>query len=114
MNPTAQTLDPKLKETYDRVMGTQLPPQPDQKPQPAPQPAQEVHLPVENIPPAPTPTPPPVAAEPEMVNINATVPQHVAPAAVSKKKFSPIIFVVAGAGFLLIYTFIWLKVFKLF
>lgn len=136
MNPNLGTLDPKLKETYDRVMGADVgarlqgeaadkggtSSQPDQKTQPAPQvqPTKEVHLPVEHN--AAVPTPPPATPEPapqeesqtEMVNINATVSQAKPAAVVSKKKSSPVIFIVAGVGFFLLYTVIWLKVFKLF
>ncbi len=124
MNPTAPQLDPKLKETYDRIMGSGVSSQPAQKPQPAPQPVhqpiEEVHLPVENVASVPTPPPArpetPIQEEPqtEMVNINATVSQAKPVAAVSKKKSSPVIFVVAGVGFFLLYTVIWLKVFKIF
>lgn len=116
MNPNlAQNLDPKLKETYDRVMGTQLNPQPAQKTQPAPKPAQpvqEVHLPQTPPPTAPEPT---LQKEPEveMVNINGTV-SVAKPAAVSKKKSSLVVFIAAGIGFLLLYTIIWFKVFKIF
>lgn len=120
MNPNlAQSLDPKLKETYDRIMGTQLPkapasptPQantpgqtvPNTQPQPEPQPQ------------TPTPTPAPAPTEElkaGMVNINASIPQE-KPAAIPKKKISPVIFVVIGVGFFLIYTVVWLKVFKVF
>lgn len=116
----AQNLDPKLKETYDRIMGTQINPQPGTPVPAVPQPVQ-----------TPTPTPQfqtqpqtptqtaeqqvPVSPQPGMVNINATVAQAkpVASAA-SKKKMSPVIFIAAGIGFFLIYTVIWLKVFKIF
>lgn len=35
MNSTVQSLDPKLQETYNRVMGTPTPPPITQKPPPA-------------------------------------------------------------------------------
>ncbi len=116
MNPNlAQNLDPKLKETYDRIMGTQVNVQ-------SPQPVQQTHVPVEGVGPvsSPTPTPASTVAEPaskeekiEMVSINTS---STAPAAKpsSSKKTSPVIFVVLGVGFFLLYTVVWLKVFKIF
>lgn len=117
MNPTtAQSLDPKLKEVYDRVMGAPVSPQ-------SPENSVPQHVPVEGIPiqntPAPQPAPlqePSVqatpASEPQMVSINTSAAPAAKPE--SSKKISPIIFVAAGVGFFLAYTFIWLKVFKIF
>lgn len=120
MNPNAaQTLDPKLKEVYDRVMGTPTsaaganPPQPAKPIEPTPL----SHVPIEQVvvpqtpevEPTPTPSPTPIPAEPEMVNINTSIPQT--QQTKSPRKLSPIIFVAVGIGFFLFYTFVWLKVF---
>lgn len=119
MNPAAaQNLDPKLKETYDRIMGTQAAPAqpPSQKPSDAPTQPQE-HVPIEQVVvPQVSPVeqvPSPVtSAEPEMVNINATA--EVAKPAAVKGKISPVIFIVLGVGFFLFYTVVWLKIFNIF
>lgn len=105
MNPnTAQSLDPKLKEAYDRVMGTQVNFQAQPKPATPPQSSK--------VGPSPSSSPAPTATEPEMVSINTTAP--IAKPAPAKGKISPIIFVVLGVGFFLFYTVLWLKVFKIF
>lgn len=57
MDPKTTQLDPKLKEAYDRVMGTVLP-------QNAPKPAE---TPVASTP-APTVTPPPIPIQPPADN----------------------------------------------
>lgn len=107
MNPNlAQSLDPKLKETYDRVMGTQLNSRPATPNPVQPQPA----APIQQTTPAPKEQNPQV----EMVNINASASQgQTATAAPGKKsKIRPIAFVAAGVLFFAIYTFIWLKFFS--
>lgn len=119
MNPTAQNLDPKLKETYDRIMGTQVNPK---SIQPTPQPQQtapNIFAQASAAPSAPSqPAPEPAsvtpndASAPQMVNINATIPQ--AKAVTAKKGISPIMFIAIGVGFFLLYTVVWLKVFKIF
>ena len=115
MNPNvAQTLDPKLKEAYDRVMGTAV------NPQPAPQPKAEVQTP-SSTPPASVEH----AAEPLVSTPVTTIKPSdtflggqsdgqtvIKPAsAKSDRKISPIIFVAVGIGFFALYTVIWLKVF---
>lgn len=112
MNPNlAQTLDPKLKEAYDRVMGTQLN---TQKPQPLQsQPA--VATPAQQTAQTPAPEQPKEQTpQVEMVNINTPTSQGettvAAPA--KKSKMKPVIFVIAGVLFFAIYTFIWLKFFS--
>jgi len=124
MNPNlAQTLDPKLKETYDRIMGTQVPTNVGAS---SPEPQQQTHVPVERV---VEPNPAPVVQvnsaspqvsvtqSPEMVSIN-TVPSVSKTEQVSKGRkispVSPIIFVAVGVLFFLLYAFIWLKVFKIF
>lgn len=110
----AQNLDPELKKTYDRIMGT---PVNVQSPAPTHEPIQQEHVPIEQVvvPPAPPveQTPSPVSSpEPEMVNINATA--EVAKPATTKGKISPVIFIVLGVGFFLFYTVVWLKIFNIF
>lgn len=117
MNPnTAQSLDPKLKEVYDRVMGAPVSPQSSAN-------SASEHVPVEGMPvqkavnyQSPHAEQPPIAqspaTEPQMVSINTSAAPTAKPA--SSKKISPIIFVAAGVGFFLAYTFVWLKVFKVF
>lgn len=111
----AQNLDPKLKETYDRIMGTPVNIQ--SAPLPTHEPIQQEHVPIEQVvvpqpPPAEQTPSPAVSTEPEMVNINATA--EVAKPAAAKGKISPVIFVVLGVGFFLFYTVVWLKIFKIF
>lgn len=115
MNPNlAQTLDPKLKETYDRIMGTELP-----KAGSSPAVEPQTHVPIEQIatPQAPTPEATPNLPEEskvEMVSINTT-PSVSKTEQVSKgRKISPVIFIVVGVLFFLLYAFAWLKVFKIF
>lgn len=111
MNPNvASTLDPKLKEAYDRVMGTAV----NQKP---PQPKAQAQPQASSIP----PTPVEHASEP----LNSTPVTTIKPSesfysqtvikpapAKSDRKISPVIFLVVGIAFFLLYTFIWLKVFS--
>lgn len=117
MNPNlAQTLDPKLKETYDRVMGTQVNSQPSQPPAQKPV---EPAPPLQAKPIEPAPMPTPMAPSPSVnqvfvsedtkktVNINP----NEATTLKKPKKTSPVIFIVLGAVFFGAYTFIWLKVF---
>lgn len=106
MNPNlAQTLDPKLKEAYDRVMGAEINPQPV-----GPKPAQPA------APQAPASQAEPPVQEPqaEMVDINAPsqVSEPQAQSAVKKSKIKPVIFIAAGVVFFALYTFIWLKFFS--
>lgn len=108
MNPaTAQGLDPKLKETYDRVMGTQVNPLPS------------AAKPVE--PSAPTPLPSAQHNEPIPVSHTDTHVFVATPSASSQNftakkssKISPVIFIVAGLVFFAVYTVVWLKVFNIF
>lgn len=119
MNPNlAQSLDPKLKETYDRVMGMQLNPRPATPKSPQP---------VAPVPQSQTPVQPasPVSApehsaqddsQVEMVNINTPTPQgqtNTTAASAKKSKIKPVIFVAAGVLFFAIYTVIWLKFFSI-
>ncbi len=108
---TAQ-LDPKLKETYDRVMGAQIPqvstpstpPQSVQSAPPQP--------PLPSVAPSQT-----VAAEPpkqEFVSVGPDL-QPIAPAAVtqkSKQGVSPFILFIAGAVFFAVYALFWFRFFS--
>ncbi len=111
MNPTVgqtSTLDPKLKEAYDRVMGTAA----MSAPQPAPP-----------LSPKPVNTEPIVAEEPKIAQRapettnptmveNQTAPSMTTAGAEKKSKgISPIIFIVGGVVFFASYAVIWLKVF---
>lgn len=108
MDPkAAQTLDPKLKEAYDRVMGATVP-----------------KTPPPQMPSVDLPTPP---KEPEMplsqpaVTVNVSTPPapaHITPhpssgfVATHEEKKSPVsgtLLVIAGVVFLLVYTLFWLK-----
>lgn len=113
MNPNLQNLDPKLKETYDKVMAAQFS-QPAQKKEPVPPTPSP-------IPSMPNPTP---VASPSPVNSSQSPAAQVfvaSPAtptgkatnvkSPSGKKISPIIFVVLGLAFFAVYTLVWLKVF---
>lgn len=124
MNPNlAQNLDPKLKETYDRIMGTELSKtasspasvsgQARENLSSSPQPT---HVPIEQVvvPQTPSKTPPaPDETKVEMVSINASSATPAAKPS-SLRKISPIIFVVAGVGFFIAYTVVWLKIFNIF
>jgi hypothetical protein len=134
MNPkNINDLDPKLKETYERVMGTSFAQTPTQA---APQPQQPLQTVVE-------PTQPPLAAQmaqpvetpisapemvpsPQMTPVNPAFTQTVTPppnvmvgdaTAPAKKKnafLMPVLFVVGGVIFFVAYAVIWAKVFGLF
>ena len=92
-------LDPKLKEAYDRVMGTSItPPQAPKpesheqtKPEPAPAPQQTA-----------TVNPPPQHSE----TSNATVAHK----ATKKRGISPLILAFLGLVFFVIYAAVWIKV----
>lgn len=134
MDKKTQNLDPQLKATYERVMGTNLSqsnststPQPTVPPAQASTPPQ----PAQSAPPVPTPTPPtPASSTPYTPPPQPTVTAPpVSPAAKvvaggssdakvvaggSKKSggLSPILVAVAILLFFTIYTIVWLFVFK--
>ncbi|MBI2031936.1 MAG: hypothetical protein HYT08_04960 [Candidatus Levybacteria bacterium] len=86
MNPKNLTqLDPKLKEAYERVMGTSVPP------------------------PAPAATPAPIHQEPQ------SAPQTSNQVVVNKKRggLSPVLIAIAIILFFTIYTIVWVMVFGL-
>lgn len=102
MTQDLSKLDPKLKEAYDRVMGTSITP-----PQPAKPNVQESH----SVPPsAPHPTmttvnPPPHQDETSVV--------HKASGAKKKGGISPLVLALAGLIFFIAYGVIWVKIFNL-
>lgn len=137
MNPkSVNDLDPKLKETYERVMGTSL----GQKPTTAPAPTMETQPVIE---PQPQPTTDEQKPEPQLqvetptistnedttvsqvfradsknepaetATVNPPSPKSEAAAKKSGNKLLPIV-IVGGVMFLAIYAVIWAKVFGLF
>ncbi len=107
MDPkTLPTLDPKLQEAYERVMGTSVTPA-------APVP---VSTPVTT--PQPPPTTQPIAAAP-LPPVPPLTPTHHASitfvagnAEPSKTKNSPVIFIFAGLVFFVVYVLFWMKFFS--
>lgn len=105
------TLDPKLKETYERVMGISIPSNPPSSP-------------VASPPPAPPPVPTAPVTNPETIKPNVT---HVAPAPVTHVIPSPVhksevsqpignnkkaIFIILGIIFFGVYLLFWMIYFK--
>ena len=103
MNPSAQSIDPALKETYDKVMATQLPVQPSSQPkivEPSPSPVPVM--------PQPSETPKTATAKTSQVYVSSPTS---AVAGKQGKKISPVILGVVGIVFFAIYAVVWLKVF---
>ena len=89
MNQTVQGLDPKLAETYNRVMGMELP--------------------KTSNPPPPQPTQQP--AQPASQTVPS--PQTASTSYVSAKKGLPWwIFLLAGVVFFILYAFFWMRLFN--
>lgn len=130
MDPNANpTIDPKLKETYDRVMNTQVPPAADPQ-------SQTVTPPPFTPPPPPQSTPSqqpdpavlspqqttPIQSEPT-TTVQATMPIAIKPAgsavivgASPKKsggKLFALLFALGGLILLGVYTVFWIKFFNL-
>ena len=134
-------LDSKLREAYQRVMGTPIlqsqtppmptPPMPDPTPAPPPQPEPQPPPPtggeptpnIEEPPAAPQPATPPIP-EPAMpipppaqadnfVQMNSEVASAQS-TAIKKKNgvMMPVLFGVMGLTFIVIYTFFWTKIFN--
>jgi hypothetical protein len=101
MDKTVPQLDPKLKEAYDRVMGTVVTP-----PQRPPEPTHQEPV-----------TAPPAQPQAMAIPQPATTIEHTptpAPAAHTEKKkgkVSPLIIALGLIVFLLIYTLVWIKYF---
>jgi hypothetical protein len=126
MDPkSAQTLDPKLKEAYDRVMGATLPTSqtpPVANPSVGNSPVSPHHDPLDKMaikenPPmqaaAPLPTHQAGTVSPSPTPV-ATAPLHVssgfvAPHEEKKAPVSGTLLIVAGVVFLIVYTLFWLK-----
>ncbi|MEX2007417.1 MAG: hypothetical protein WD992_01475 [Candidatus Levyibacteriota bacterium] len=116
-------LDPKIQETYQRVMNTPTPvPPATTAPSPAANPIPAAEQPQVFTPQQATPAPPPVESAndgkkedvvtiqaPETSTVNATNSQVFS----SKKragKLSPIIMIMGIAVFFAVYTLVWVKV----
>jgi hypothetical protein len=116
-------LDPKLREAYQRVMGTTIPEPaaPNQAPAPAPlQPTPPVAQPqpVTNPQAAPEPAIPqqPTSNFVQMNSTVAAIPADQAQSGTVLKKKSglmPVLFIIAGLIFVGIYTLFWVKIFNL-
>lgn len=113
MNPkTPQDLDPKLKEAYERVMGGNQgqPLSPATPPgTPVPPQAPPPSVPLTN--PFANPQPPTTTN----VQSPSSSPMGTNGKPMKKKlKMSPIIFLVVGLAFFVVYAVVWAKIFKLF
>ncbi len=111
MDPkSTQTLDPKLKEAYDRVMGTTLPqtsPPPITEKPTAPMDPMTTHEPQNK------PSAPPIHQTTQMPTPITTAPHissgFVAPHEEKKPAVSGTLLIIAGVVFLIVYTLFWLK-----
>lgn len=111
-------LDPKLREAYERVMGTPSTPDPIPPPQPIPpveQPA--IPSPTEPIQPVASETPVTPITEPATTNFDQmnseAATQTQTPAVKKKNIFMSILIVLGIVVFVAIYTLIWTKIFNL-
>lgn len=125
------SLDPKLREAYQRVMGTPIPPPTPTPPAPEPQsiptptatPEPQFSIPSQAELPEPSQPQPPVQptnfdqmdsqvpATPSQNFIRP--PAQVQTMSVKKKNsMMPILFAIAGLFFIAIYTLFWLKIFN--
>lgn len=102
MNKDMSKLDPKLKEAYDRVMGTSItPPQP---PKPEHQEVQHEELPQHQ--------PTMATVNPAPQNSSSPTSIHKAMGVKKKSGFSPLILALLGLLFFVAYSIIWVKVFN--
>jgi len=120
------SLDPKLREAYQRVMGTTIP-----EPQAAPLSQASAPIPQPEFVPA-SPTTIPTQQASNFVQMNSEIPAAAPTAALApnftvppvsqvpimpiKKKGSsimPVLFVIVGLVFIVIYTLFWTKIFNL-
>ena len=129
MDPKKQAnqLDPKLKEVYDRVMGTTVAPSAT----PIQQPNASVATPPPTSPSQSAPVTPQRTQTTVVQNIPSTITQasgapthsvvsagslgkkHVDSSTEGKKGGAgPVIFIILGVVMLLVYTFVWLKIFN--
>lgn len=117
-------LDPKLKEVYERVMGTPVGgtnPQPASQP-PLPPQTQPSWAPPLPPPPSPIPPPPPPqTSAPQqsrpfpVVNLPAAAPKQETAVSVPQKKshLTTIIFAIVGLVFFAVYALFWMRFFNL-
>lgn len=98
MDKSPQQLDPKLKEAYDRVMGTVVKPQTHQA-APAPQPG--------TVPPPPAPSNHPQAPQ----TPPTLIPQEKNGFVRKKKGMSPLIIILGVVVLLIAYALVWIKIF---
>lgn len=127
MNPqSANNLDPKLKETYDKVMGTSTQPAapapqsaapaapaPDQNTQAAPPPADAAQNAAPTIPQAPYTA--------DNLSFQAAIQQPATNQVPLGNVVAPkqpssllrILYIVGGVVFFVVYTFVWLKIFNI-
>ncbi len=107
MNPSLQNVDPNLKETYDKVMATQLPQQSSSQP--------KIIEPTPSAPPAEPKTteqPKPATAQTSQVFVASPTTQTSSKKA--GKGLPPVALGAAALVFFAIYAVVWLKVFGVF
>lgn len=105
MNPSAQTMDPTLKETYDKVMATELPRELSSQPKI-----------IEPTPSAPPIRPEIIQSSPKPATAQTSqvfVASPTTPTGVKKqgKGLSPVILGIVAFAFFAIYAVVWLKIF---
>ena len=127
MDPqSANNLDPKLKATYDRVMGTTTAPAGGPVPvQPTPGvPPVASQVPAAQPTPAPTGATPPPPLPTDVLSFQAAIQQPAAqPAATPAAPIGVIpqqtstllkaLYIIGGVVFFVIYTIVWIKIFNL-
>lgn len=115
MDKKTQNLDPALKATYERVMGTNVS-QPTTPPTPQPtapaQPTQATSSAPTSQAPQPTVTVPQGSSAAKVVAGGSTTTNVVAGGSKKSGGLSPILIAVALILFFTVYTFVWLFVFK--
>lgn len=116
MDPKSlSSLDPKLKETYERVMGTSVPQQAPTAP------ATPVVEPENNVPVTPAPPISEPAEQPVQANTSPFMASSMGqplpnPAEMQQQAASPMLkiaYIVGGIIFFIVYTIFWIKIFNL-
>lgn len=113
MDKNVSQLDPKLKEAYDRVMGTVVtPPTKAAQVMPSMSTSAMPTAPAPAIPVNSEPITPMAAANPQAVSSPVSTAQS---SAISHKKSGSwtIIFMFAGIIFFVVYALVWIKMFNL-
>lgn len=127
MDPKLSGLDPKLREAYERVMNGPSSPQPaptqtEQQPSSAQQSSPQSTIQTQTPPPTPNPTPiqtagPPQAPTSSTISYNATSTNSNQGISAVKRgggsKFSTVFILLGLIVLLVVYTFVWVYVFKL-